>query len=119
MSSVEHLTLHYQVANIGGSTHKAFQNLQQLKNETGELSAGDEKKYRKAQKKLELEILENADVICTTAVGAGDPRLANFRFRMVLIDEATQATEPSVSSPSSWGRNTSFSSATISSSALS
>ncbi len=94
VSSVEHLTLHYQVANIGGSTHKAFQNLQQLKNETGELSAGDEKKYRKAQKKLELEILENADVICTTAVGAGDPRLANFRFRMVLIDEATQATEP-------------------------
>ena len=43
VSSVEHLTLHYQVANIGGSTHKAFQNLQQLKNETGELSAGDEK----------------------------------------------------------------------------
>ena len=94
VSSVEHLTLHYQVANIGGSTHKAFQKLQQLKNELGELSAGDEKKYRNAQKKLEREILENADVICTTAVGAGDPRLANFRFRMVLIDESTQATEP-------------------------
>jgi regulator of nonsense transcripts 1 len=27
-------------------------------------------------------------------VGAGDPRLAKFKFRMVLIDEATQATEP-------------------------
>jgi len=94
VSSVEHLTLHYQVANIGGPTHKAFQKLQQLKNELGELSAGDEKKYRAAQRKLEREILENADVICTTAVGAGDPRLANFRFRMVLIDEATQAIEP-------------------------
>jgi regulator of nonsense transcripts 1 len=93
-SSIEHLTLHSQVANVGGPTHKAFQKLQQLKNELGELSAGDEKKYRLAQKKLEREILENADVICTTAVGAGDPRLANFRFRMVLIDESTQATEP-------------------------
>ena len=27
-------------------------------------------------------------------MGAGDPRLAKFKFRMVLIDEATQATEP-------------------------
>ena len=94
VSSVEHLTLHYQVANIGGPTHKSFQKLQQLKNELGELSAGDEKKYRAAQRKLEREILENADVICTTCVGAGDPRLANFRFRMVLVDESTQAVEP-------------------------
>ena len=30
----------------------------------------------------------------TTCVGAGDPRLANFRFRQVLLDESTQATEP-------------------------
>eukprot|EP00731_Ephydatia_muelleri_P025707 Em0017g790a len=36
----------------------------------------------------------NADVICCTCVGAGDSRLAKFRFRMVLIDESTQATEP-------------------------
>ena len=26
-------------------------------------------------------------------MGAGDPRLARLRFRMVLIDESTQATE--------------------------
>ena len=38
--------------------------------------------------------LQNADVICCTCVGAGDPRLVKFRFRMVLIDESTQATEP-------------------------
>ncbi|KAL5479333.1 hypothetical protein EMCRGX_G022843 [Ephydatia muelleri] len=37
---------------------------------------------------------QNADVICCTCVGAGDSRLAKFRFRMVLIDESTQATEP-------------------------
>ena len=37
---------------------------------------------------------QNADVICCTCVGAGDPRLARFRFRGVLIDESTQSTEP-------------------------
>ena len=33
-------------------------------------------------------------MICTTCVGAGDPRLSKFRFRSVLVDESTQATEP-------------------------
>ena len=28
-------------------------------------------------------MLQNADVVCTTCVGAGDPRLTNFRFRKV------------------------------------
>jgi superfamily I DNA and/or RNA helicase len=36
----------------------------------------------------------NKQVICATAVGAGDPRLTGMRFRQVLLDEATQATEP-------------------------
>ena len=38
--------------------------------------------------------VQNADVICSTCVGAGDPRLVRFRFRSILIDESTQATEP-------------------------
>ena len=38
--------------------------------------------------------MRNADVICTTCVAAFDRRIRNFRFRQVLIDEATQATEP-------------------------
>ena len=37
---------------------------------------------------------QNADVICCTCVGAGDARLSNMKFRHVLIDESTQATEP-------------------------
>lgn len=43
---------------------------------------------------MEREVLQAADVVCATCVGAGDPRLAHFRFRKVLIDEATQALEP-------------------------
>lgn len=61
---------------------------------SGELSSADEKKYKALKRNNEREILQNADVICTTCVGAGDPRLSNFRFRQVLIDESTQATEP-------------------------
>lgn len=40
-----------------------------------------------------------ADVVCCTCGGAGDPRLANFRFRRLLIDEATQAVEPEAMIP--------------------
>lgn len=41
-----------------------------------------------------LLVFQNADVICCTCVGAGDPRLAKMQFRSILIDESTQATEP-------------------------
>jgi regulator of nonsense transcripts 1 len=95
--------------------------LQQLKDDQGELSSADEKKFKSLKRSMEREILQSADVICCTCVGAGDPRLTNFRFRyafawpslppppyptnalpirlvggdrQVLIDESTQATEP-------------------------
>ena len=42
----------------------------------------------------ESEYLKTADVICTTCVGAGDIRLAKFKFKAVLVDESTQSTEP-------------------------
>jgi len=64
-----------------------------LKDEQGELSSQDEKKYKTLKRATEREIMQNADVICCTCVGCGDPRLSNFRFRQVLIDESTQATE--------------------------
>ncbi|MCD7448446.1 ATP-dependent helicase NAM7 [Datura stramonium] len=75
-SPVEHLTLHYQVRHLDTSEKSELYKLQQLKDEQ------------------EREIAQSADVICCTCVGAGDPRLANFRFRQVLIDESTQAAEP-------------------------
>jgi hypothetical protein len=49
----------------------------------GELSSADEKKYKALKRATEREISQSADVICSTCVGAGDPRLANFRFRQV------------------------------------
>jgi len=91
-SPVSFLTLHEQVQN--NDTNTELQKLIRLKNELGELSSQDEKKYKSLKRTCEREILQNADVICCTCVGAGDPRLANFKFKTVLIDEATQACEP-------------------------
>ncbi|EPS67765.1 hypothetical protein M569_07005, partial [Genlisea aurea] len=93
-SPVEHLTLHYQVRHLDTSEKSELHKLQQLKDEQGELSSSDEKKYKALKRSTEREISQSADVICCTCVGAGDPRLSNFRFRQVLIDESTQATEP-------------------------
>ncbi|CAL1705459.1 unnamed protein product [Somion occarium] len=91
-SSISFLTLHQQVAN--NTTHVELQKLIQLKNEQGELSSNDERKYKALIRQCEKEILSAADVICCTCVGAGDPRLSKLKFRTVLIDEATQAAEP-------------------------
>ncbi|CAJ0958971.1 unnamed protein product [Ranitomeya imitator] len=77
-----------------GQIMPELQKLQQLKDETGELSSADEKRYRALKRTAERELLMNADVICCTCVGAGDPRLAKMQFRSILIDESTQATEP-------------------------
>eukprot|EP00961_Rhodomonas_salina_P301122 3940336-Rhodomonas_salina.1 len=60
-----------------------FRKLQHLKKEVGELSTQDEKKYKQLKRSTERELLMAADVICTTCVGAGDPRLSNVRFTKV------------------------------------
>ena len=91
-SSVGFLSLHEQVRMNDSNTELA--KLTQLKNELGELSSQDEKKFKQLTRSAEREILTNADVICCTCVGAGDPRISKFKFRTVLIDESTQAAEP-------------------------
>ncbi|XP_050293882.1 regulator of nonsense transcripts 1 [Anthonomus grandis grandis] len=91
-SPVSFLALHNQIRKMEGNTE--LQKLQQLKDETGELSSVDEKRYRMLKKLAEKELLEAADVICCTCVGAGDPRLVRLKFHSILIDESMQATEP-------------------------
>eukprot|EP00930_Biecheleria_cincta_P003057 TRINITY_DN10399_c0_g1_i1.p1 TRINITY_DN10399_c0_g1~~TRINITY_DN10399_c0_g1_i1.p1 ORF type:complete len:817 (+),score=120.68 TRINITY_DN10399_c0_g1_i1:138-2588(+) len=49
--------------------------------------------------KVKRSILENAEVVVATCIGAGDPVLDGLSFRTVLLDEATQATEPAVLVP--------------------
>lgn len=91
-SPVSYLALHNQIRSMKG--HSEFKKLQQLKDETGELSSADEKRYRLLKHACEKELLQSADVICCTCVGAGDRRLKGLRFHSMLIDESMQATEP-------------------------
>jgi len=99
-SSVDHLCLHVMTPLAAGDE---FNKLQRLKDEIGDLTDRDQKKYRSLRNRTEREILQAADVICCTCVGAGDPRLKNFRFRQILIDEATQAIEAEALIPISMG----------------
>ena len=93
ITSVEHLNLHTMVKNLDAPDKKELNKYQQLKDELGQLSTSDQRRYQTLRNKAEQELLQAADVICTTCVGAGDPRLQQFRFRQILIDEATQAME--------------------------
>ncbi|KAG8417300.1 ATP-dependent RNA helicase [Metarhizium acridum] len=58
------------------------------------LSEHNSELVKLSQLKNDREILNNADVVCCTCVGAGDPRLSKMKFRNVLIDESTQSAEP-------------------------
>ena len=87
-----HLALHNQIKNMDSSAD--LNKLQQLKDEAGELSASDEKRFRMVRKRAEKELLDMADVISCTCIGAGDPRLAKIKVNSILIDECMQATEP-------------------------
>eukprot|EP00056_Hartaetosiga_gracilis_P013196 m.216508 g.216508 ORF g.216508 m.216508 type:complete len:1084 (+) comp13806_c1_seq1:31-3282(+) len=91
-SSVDHLTLHNQV--VGFTGNSAFYKLQQLMNDQGELNERDETAYKKLYRRLEQKFIGAADVITATCSVAGSRRFANFRFSTIVLDEATQATEP-------------------------
>eukprot|EP00667_Euglena_gracilis_P001410 EG_transcript_1409 len=45
------------------------------------------------------QIVKEAEVVCATCVGVGSPMLQGLQFDFVLVDEATQAVEPSVLIP--------------------
>ena len=100
-SPVSHLALHNQIRNM--DSYSELRKLQQLKDETGELSSSDEKRFRSLKKSAEKELLDMADVISCTCIGAGDQRLNKMIFPSILIDESMQATEPECMVPSVLG----------------
>ena len=75
-----------QVRNLDTPDKAELRKFQALKDELGDLTAADARRYHLLRSQAEREILQAADVICTTCVGAGDPRLSNFRFRQVGWD---------------------------------
>ncbi|EFA82429.1 hypothetical protein PPL_04854 [Heterostelium album PN500] len=45
------------------------------------------------------KLLSQVNVICTTCIASGHPILTNERFSIVIVDEASQATEPAILVP--------------------
>ncbi|EUD67514.1 hypothetical protein C922_02220 [Plasmodium inui San Antonio 1] len=93
-SIADYLYLHNQLKLLKSDIGEELNKLLELKEEVGELSQKDERRLKKLIFFAEYKILLEADVICTTCVGAMDKRLKRFRFSQVLVDEATQSTEP-------------------------
>jgi regulator of nonsense transcripts 1 len=57
------------------------------------------KEVRKIENQMRDDILDRAQVLCCTCIGSGHTLLDGKRFPQVLIDEATQATEPAALVP--------------------
>ena len=63
----------------------------------------NKKEIRRLEKEMIASVLDNAEVICSTNIGSGHRMLDGRRFPIVLMDEATQAVEPSSLIPISKG----------------
>ena len=57
------------------------------------------KDIRRLEDNVIASLLDGADVVCATTIGAGHHILGDRKFPIVLIDEATQASEPSALVP--------------------
>ena len=114
--SVAHLSLEEQA-----STHKDWNHIKKIKIEAeeakrlgsaykrkfGAAQAQDRKAYFKEARELrawakEMEdrltqdILQHAQVVVSTLIGVSNPVIEGMKFHTVIIDEASQATEPEV-----------------------
>lgn len=95
-TDVSALTLHAQAR---AKQSKKGQALWQKQASGKELTPKEKNRLFRSLQQVEKQILESADVICTTCVGAADVRLQGMQFPIVLVDESTQATEPEVLIP--------------------
>lgn len=100
MDAVQQLTLPYS---LHEQTMKValpqLKKLVQRKENDENLSKKQLGQIQRSVHQLEQQVLAAAQVVCCTCVGAGDFRLKGMKFRLVLIDELTQATEPEVLIP--------------------
>ena len=71
-----------------------LKNLIEKKEKYGYLKDSEFKRYKKNMQRIEIEIIEDAEIILSTINNSADERLRDINFSYVLIDEAAQALEP-------------------------
>ena len=76
---------------LSSSKIKSMAEWIRLQNRIGEIV----EKAKKLEEKAVSEVIENAEVVLSTNSTAGSDLLKDKNFDLVVIDEATQATEPS------------------------
>ncbi|KAG7671204.1 hypothetical protein Ndes2526B_g02329 [Nannochloris sp. 'desiccata'] len=80
-----------QVQEAAAEGRATERDVQQTQREANRLWAQAEAQLIEASE----AVLEGCQIVVGTCASAGEPRLAERQFRVVAIDEATQATEPS------------------------
>ena len=92
-----------EIEYIKGQNEDLRKQLNSLKGKEKGLAHRDIKNNFKEIRRLEdnviAALLDGAEVVCATTIGAGHHVLGTRKFPIVLIDEATQASEPSALVP--------------------
>ena len=91
----------HELLRLGSSTWTVREDLRKytLESRYAERSQGKRVKENKMDSKIVKWILKKARVVCTTCISAGSKILENTHFPRVLVDEASQATEPAILVP--------------------
>lgn len=94
-----------QVLRVGSSTWSVRENLQKftLEEKYAKKSEGKRVKEKWMDRKTVNKILKEARIVCTTCISAGSKIFEETKFRKLIVDEASQATEPAILVPISRG----------------
>lgn len=94
---LEHGVPQEKIVRFGSSGWKVAKDLEHLTFESKYRQRVSDKRDRnRIDKKMAKRILESCKILCTTCISAGSALLEGFVFKRVLIDEASQATEPAI-----------------------
>lgn len=94
---LEHGLQEEKIVRFGSSGWKVAKDLEHLTFESKYRQRVSDKKDRnRIDKKMAKRILESCKILCTTCISAGSSLLEGLVFKRVLIDEASQATEPAI-----------------------
>ena len=78
----------------GGKNARKLQEILERKKKYGILKNEDYKIYKDVVENIQFNILSKCDIFLSTINNAADPRLNEYEFPIVIIDEATQGLEP-------------------------